>query len=122
MSNNVIQPHLDQLTKGLIFRFIGGRKINALAISMDEIISITINKKADKVSPIAFTPFWFFTKLVASPRTVRWLTWGSTTEFEFGALTVSLRLKEGEISLEWYGKQYLEIQCFFTNQLLTSKI
>ena len=121
-NNNVIRPHLDQLTEGLIIRLIGAKEINALAISYSEILKVIISKKPDSVTPIIGSPFWVLLKLGVKPRTARWLTWGSRVEFDFGDVLVEIQVSDSNLYLQWQGQHYEDVKQFFGSEFLKSYV
>jgi len=123
LKNDTIRPHLDQLTKGLIFRLTGTREINALAISYEEITRIVVRKEPDQVNPIPLSPFWFLIRLGVNPRKVRWLAMGRYGEFLFGDVEVTLEVQgQAPIRVSWSGRQERAVRKFFGSELLRSKV
>jgi len=111
MKNFTVRPHLDQLTKGLIFRLTGTKEMDALGITYSEITKIRINKLSDTVNAVPLTPFWLLIKIGFEPRSVRWFT---RYGFYFGDCEVTIKLKnQNPICLTWKGRHEKAIRKFF---------
>lgn len=120
LKNFSVRPHLDQLTKGLIFRLTGTKEMDALGIEYSEIRNIQINKLPDIVNAVPLTPFWILIKLGFEPRAVRWFT---RYGFYFGDCEVTIELKnQNPIGLTWQGRHERAIRKFFDSKFLKQKL
>jgi hypothetical protein len=119
LKNFSVRPHLDQLTKGIIFRLRGTKEIDALAIEYSEIEEINIIRHPDTVMAIPLTPYWILIKLGFKPRYVRFL---SRFGYHFGNVEVTLILTNNDtICLEWNGRHDKAVYKFCTSKYLKSK-
>ncbi|MEM6526478.1 MAG: hypothetical protein AAF693_21985 [Bacteroidota bacterium] len=122
IKNFSVRPHLDQLTKGLIFRLKGTNEMDALAIQYTEINKISINRIPDEITPIPLSPFWMLIKLGFEPRKVRWLAFSWRYEFKFGAIEVIIEIDENEpIRLIWNARHEPAVKTFFSSKYLSEK-
>ncbi len=123
LNNNNVRPHLDQLTKGLIFRLRGTKEMNALAIEYSEILKIRFTREPDQVTPIPFSPFWILLKLGFEPRKVRWFAFSYRWEFKFGNIQVTIELdKQKPLSLVWNARYEPSVKKFFNSKYLKDKL
>lgn len=120
-NNNTIRPHLDQLTKGLLFRLRGTKTLDALAIQLNEISSISLIKEPDKLNPIKYGPFWFLLKLGMHPQYAFWFGRGLPQEYSAGDVTVIFNMNDKDrLCLKWNGEKWKQVQQFFKNSIIKS--
>lgn len=122
-NNNTIRPHLDQLKKGLLFRLRGTKKMDALAIQLDEINSIILTKEPDILDPIKYYPFWLLLKIGMHPQYAFWFGRGLPQEYIPGDVSVTFNLNDqSKLYLKWKGEKWKQVRKFFSNSIIVRSV